>query len=312
MKKHTPLSLITLILLLSSITLSAQHPCMVAWYKFDGNALDNSGNSNHATNYGATNTVDRFGGSSSAYYFNGSTNYVQCPDDFDFQQRTYSVWIKPETFNSNGEVIYASDHSALNYGLTKIMVGVYNGKNVLIMGVASNIFYYEKVYANQWVHAAMSVDLNYIRFYVDGTIKDSMANDDFGHSTNGSTVARIGTNRIFERYFQGTIDDLRIYNCALTSAEIMQEAVSVPENSKLSTVVNIFPLPASDFLCLSTGNVPLEDQMLRIFDASGRLVLTTTINGNTNRIDISGLDKGTYILNFQCNEGQTNKRFIKL
>jgi hypothetical protein len=48
---------------------------LVAYYPFNGNADDESGNGNHGTVYGATITEDRFGNTESAYSFNSVGNY---------------------------------------------------------------------------------------------------------------------------------------------------------------------------------------------------------------------------------------------
>ena len=49
---------------------------LVAWYPFNGNANDSSGNVNNGVIYGVTLTTDRFGYSNSAYLFNGSASII--------------------------------------------------------------------------------------------------------------------------------------------------------------------------------------------------------------------------------------------
>jgi hypothetical protein len=52
---------------------------LVAYYPFDGNANDASGNGNNGTVYGATLTADRFGVQGKAMAFNGTNQHVQAP-----------------------------------------------------------------------------------------------------------------------------------------------------------------------------------------------------------------------------------------
>lgn len=52
------------------------HSCMVAWYHFNGNANDASGNNFNGNVYGATLTTDRFGNENSAYSFNGMGLFI--------------------------------------------------------------------------------------------------------------------------------------------------------------------------------------------------------------------------------------------
>jgi hypothetical protein len=50
---------------------------LVAYYPFNGNANDKSGNGNHGTVHGATLTEDRFGNADSAYNFDGVYDYIE-------------------------------------------------------------------------------------------------------------------------------------------------------------------------------------------------------------------------------------------
>lgn len=49
---------------------------LIAWFPFNGNANDMSGNGHNGTVYGATLTTDRFGNTYGAFNFNGSTSYI--------------------------------------------------------------------------------------------------------------------------------------------------------------------------------------------------------------------------------------------
>ena len=86
--------IIFLTLTFVSFSLFAQVPAngLMAWYKFNGNASDSSGNGNHGTVNGATLTSDRFGNANKAYYFNGVDNYIIVPA---------SPSIQPKKFNFN-------------------------------------------------------------------------------------------------------------------------------------------------------------------------------------------------------------------
>ncbi len=73
---------------------------MVAYYPFNGNTSDESGNDYHGTNYGATLATDRFGNENQAYYFNGSSNYIHIPTPNVGQSDgmgTWACWFKVES-----------------------------------------------------------------------------------------------------------------------------------------------------------------------------------------------------------------------
>jgi TolB-like protein len=70
---------------------------LVAFYPFDGNANDESGNKLHGTVSGATLIEDMYGNNESAYFFNGSTDYIDCGNgisSYITEDFTISVWIK--------------------------------------------------------------------------------------------------------------------------------------------------------------------------------------------------------------------------
>src|SRR5208283_3071326 len=75
---------------------------LVAYYPFNGNALDESGNGNNLTNSGATLCADRFGGPNHAYYFNGSSflgssnSPLNQTDDW-----TVTAWMDPTLLPQN-------------------------------------------------------------------------------------------------------------------------------------------------------------------------------------------------------------------
>jgi hypothetical protein len=68
---------------------------LVAWYPFNGNANDESGNGNNGTVNGATLTTDRFGNVGKAYGFDGIDDYINCGNSSAFNQNniSVSVWV---------------------------------------------------------------------------------------------------------------------------------------------------------------------------------------------------------------------------
>jgi hypothetical protein len=75
----------------------AQIGDLVAYYPFNGNANDESGNGNHGTVSGALLVADRFGQANRAYAFDGIDDYIRISNqpDLNFQQAiTISFWMK--------------------------------------------------------------------------------------------------------------------------------------------------------------------------------------------------------------------------
>ena len=118
---------------LSAATLSTN---LVAYYPFSGNALDVSGNNNHATVYSAKLAPDKFGTPNTAYEFNGSVYMsITNGDAFNFvDEFTISLWAKPKPTQPAYAIILDKSHG-------------YWGWTVLQSAFSTNSFFFAHYYA---------------------------------------------------------------------------------------------------------------------------------------------------------------------
>lgn len=72
----------------------------------------------------------------------------------------------------------------------------------------------------------------------------------------------------------------------------------------------LYPNPASDFIEIYSSNEDKIDS-IHIFDLNGKLVMNLSWYNNSNRIDISKLNQGTYIVEFKLNGASVSKKIIK-
>ena len=89
------LSVIVMVCFFSGFAHAGINDGLVAYYPFNGNADDDSGNGKNGTVMGATLTTDRFGNANSAFSFDGVDDYIDIgsfPINFDYT--TVSFWIK--------------------------------------------------------------------------------------------------------------------------------------------------------------------------------------------------------------------------
>src|SRR5262249_55518295 len=75
--------------------------------------------------------------------------------------------------------------------------------------------------ANTWSHLALTYDGATVRLYVNGTQVASQAQT--GSLVTSTNALQIGGDSIYGQYFQGAIDEVRIYNVALTAAQIQTD-----------------------------------------------------------------------------------------
>jgi hypothetical protein len=80
---------------------------LVAWYPFNGNANDESGNGNHGTVNGATLTTDRFGNANSAYSFDGVNDFIDAGIFYNFGTANFTVscWFKLVPTSANASLV---------------------------------------------------------------------------------------------------------------------------------------------------------------------------------------------------------------
>ena len=107
----------------------------------------------------------------------------------------------------------------------------------------------------------------------------------------------------------GTIDVLNNVNINSTLTVIEGQTLSV--SSLELSEINIYPNPADDFITIDTIN-SLEGAIISIFDINGRRVLNYKQNANSNKVDVSSLSIGEYIIRVVTSDGlMASKKLIK-
>ena len=177
---------------------------------------------NDGTIYGATFTTDRKGKANSAMYFDGVDDYIDCGSNSSLQITaaiTISVWIKIDNLTSGDATKRIIDKSTDINGLGGYVLGyrINNGGEVFFAINGS----FEKVAMtkqNEWIHLlATSDDIDW-KIYLNGEI--IMNKPKLKNLVGTSSNLRIGNANTFDSRHKGSIDDVRIYNRALSQAEI--------------------------------------------------------------------------------------------
>src|SRR6266516_2522215 len=86
---------------------------LVAYYPFNGNANDASGNGNNGTNYGAVLTTDRFGNTSQAYLFDGASAFINYGNPASLtvsNALTLTAWVAPQDGGHLVQQIACKEH----------------------------------------------------------------------------------------------------------------------------------------------------------------------------------------------------------
>ena len=208
---------------------------LVGYWPFNLNANDASGSGNIGINHGATLTTDRFGIANSAYYFNGLNNFIKVSnaDSLNNKNFTYSLWLKLDTIPANGNAInfmelgsqgYAGGHYGQLFSINNDYVSttgwrVTSGNtNYSMIGFQNDTLPDTKI----WYHWVVVRNDSIIRLYINNNnIISKITNGLNPYYNNPLDLyfgCRADTN--LNQYFKGKIDDIRIYNRSLSSAEI--------------------------------------------------------------------------------------------
>jgi len=212
--------LLTIILL--SIILVGSAYSQVAYYPFDGNADDESGNGYHGIVNGATLTTDRFGNPNSAYEFDGEDDFIELPNGFlpvGSTARTVTAWV-----NTYDNIVY--EQAILQYGNSStrqsIRFEIEDGQ--LALRTYSDDLISTPISANTWYFVAFTYDgTNEIIFYMNDVVVDTQYLAGPLNTQEGfyqECIGGGGSSGISEEMFNGKIDDLRIYDIKLSPQEI--------------------------------------------------------------------------------------------
>jgi trimeric autotransporter adhesin len=200
---------------------------LVAWYPFNGNTNDESGNLNDGSNMGAELTANRLGKSNSAYSFTNSSSTNQ--KRIDISMNTTSVtnglsivwWIK-----RNGNGAYsprAFEFWSGSESEGKFVSGIRNDENTLWFDhhLAGESISFTLPYStsNGWVHYVYTVGNGEARIYVNGKLQDKQIINTTSIKL-GNKVALGRMNHPSYDAFNGILDDVAVYNRVITQDEI--------------------------------------------------------------------------------------------
>lgn len=205
-----------------------------AYYPFTGNANDISGNNNNPIFNNATPTTDISGYPNSAYHFNGTNTYMQIPNSATLNMGnsiSVALWVKPMGFYTgtchNNMLVAKGDADFLpgNYSLRYTPNPA--GGCVASPPFAQSIFYGVNstantpfVQLNQWYSVIWTSDGTTSRIYVNCQLRNSGASGNLSF-TNGADLffGRLN-NAGFPFWFNGDLDEIRIYDRVLNQDEV--------------------------------------------------------------------------------------------
>ena len=201
---------------------------LTAYYLFNGNANDTVGTNNGAV-YGAALTADRFGREASAYSFAGNPfSFISIPSDAGLptgaEARTISLWVNPASIDYGARLL--SQGAWLSSEASDIAFGGPAPGNTQLGFLSQRLNSYggpgSVLATGAWSHVAITYASLQMVFYVNG---QQVAVQTNSLNTQGAGAWRIGgelPDRPSAGYYNGLLDDLRVYNRGLSGSEVLE------------------------------------------------------------------------------------------
>ncbi|UTF61389.1 DUF6701 domain-containing protein [Gilvimarinus sp. DA14] len=191
--------------------------------------LDSSGNSLHGTPVSAmtddaTPALSGNPGTCGYGAFNGSTDYIRVPHDpllNGLEGLSYSAWVRADTWTGVRQIMAKSVHGG---GSGRAQMGLFSEGGSLKARVETDAGRYDVAAtlpaSGNWVHVASVFEGDELKLYVNGgqVGSTSFSRTQLIQTTDPLIIGkRVGTAQYF---FQGDIDEVRVYQGALTADEV--------------------------------------------------------------------------------------------
>ena len=269
----------------------------IAEYNFNNTYNNINGNTPFGSNTGTSFVTGRDGVTvNGALNINNTGSTATIPGlPYGNTARTISLWVKTNVMNSSNYNMVFSYGQISN---SNAIGASYNASICEMFGYANNLFIASTNANNTWYHFVYVYDGANAKIYKNGVLLTTQSRT--WNTINSSNIFKLGIGVGNEYYFNGAIDDLKIYGSALTDTEV----TSLFNNNTLSSSnfqtnnlkLNLYPNPATDIL-----NISLETELksIEIYSLSGQKVLSS----DKNQVDVSNLSKGMYMVRVEDVEG---------
>jgi hypothetical protein len=267
---------------------------LVAYYKFEDDAYilsDQSGNGLDGLIQGDPIWVEGFSGN--GLFFDGIDDYVNCGDNLEFDiefEITLMVWVRPLDIDDSAHSpwIAKGDH-AYNLkngnGPYKIEFDIYDGGWIWLNVIV------DETYTDTWHHYAATFNGLDQKMFIDGEMLTSQEHiGTIGITTDEVHLAH--NSEASERFFNGTLDEVLIYNVALSDEQIKSIYESymtgVEANSLLGStdfaLLQNYPNPFNSETTIRYSVTESGPVRLNIYDTAGHLIRTLVNENQSNGV----------------------------
>ncbi|MFT3884864.1 MAG: T9SS type A sorting domain-containing protein [Flavobacteriales bacterium] len=313
------------LLALLPTVLHATLPPTLAHYPLRGNAQDVSGHAFHGVVYGATFGPGPSGEANTAVVLDGNDHVDLSLAAIAYrdalQAATVTCWVKFAAPMPNGQTVLSlgTFGENLNTNVCEItydaeVLGVRTETGVT--GIDHDHELDDAVEAGTWYHLAVVFEGTTAIYYRDGVEQRRFAYTPAETTTTNLFLGCFaGNTGEIGRYLRGSVSDLRIYGAVLDADDIADALNGITagvEEAEAPQGLTLFPNPTADRLELRLDRMANGTQY-RILAADGRVLREARLQGSIERLDVSGLPSGSYLLHVSDARGPVAQRtFIKV
>lgn len=272
---------------------------LVYQFNFDNSYSDITGNKNFTTE--GVFTLDRNGNPNNALRFTNTAATVNLENlPVGNSSRSISIWLKMHTYWGDNYLFGYGTQSANQYygfSLTSNQINNYAWANDLTSPTSIPL--------NTWKHLVVTFNsvTDVASIYLDGVLITSAVKSAWNTANN--TMFILSSDSAFE----GSVDDLKIYNYELSPTEISNlynyNVLSFSDFNQNSLEVEMYPNPVNDVLNIEIEN---EIKSVEIYNIQGQKVLQSS----NKQIETNSLNSGIYMVRIEdVNGAVATQKLIK-
>jgi hypothetical protein len=172
------------------------------------------------------------------------------------------------------------------------------------------------VQLNTWYFVVGVRSGSLVQIYVDAVLEGTDSSSSLPINYGDSPIASIGgKGYALAAWYDGVIDDVKIYKKALTGTEVLtmlNSTVSVENKSRSLKSLTVYPNPTSDYLVVRNSQ-ELSFSKIKISNVNGQVVREYVNQRSNSKLNITSLENGLYFIEAFNNEGSImNAKFVKI